>query len=379
MTKITRQRLATELVALGLRPDHVVMMHSSLSALGHVEAGAEAVVDALLDAVGPAGTLLVPAFRDSVWGDPADFANTDCGQCPQRMCPSQRPGFQGAIAEAVRRRPGSLRSCHPTHSWAALGQAAERLVAGHHRSLTPCGPGNPFEELLALDGCVLLLGVQVNTVTLWHYYEELLEVPYMGHYWPRQRHLNHCVPGRRIQYEFPGIMQEVCRAAGILRTAPVGKSASGLMRAREFDAFMASMMADDPYCLVLRPPDRENGDLAVDALRKAARMLAAWRRNPRRPIHRFDHPPCPIPLPGPETLVREDCPAFAGYHDASGHRLPLCRANDRHPDLFRLGGIFNQCGVATCECCAWHQRYPRIVEDMVEESGMNTDLADRRE
>ena len=354
-----RQRLATELKDLGLRPAEVVMMHSSLSALGHVEGGAETVVDALLDAVGPAGTLLAPAFRDSVWGDRAEFGNTDCGACPQRLCPSRQPGFQGVIAETIRRRPGALRSCHPTHSWVALGPAAEQLLAGHHRSATPCGPGNPFEELVAVDGCVLLLGVQVNSVTLWHYYEELLDVPYMGHYWPKERHLNHCVPGRRIQYEYPGIMQDVCRAAEVLKTGPVGKSTSGLMRAREFDSFMATIMADDPYCLVLRPPDRASGDLAVDALRKAARMLEAWRQGPRRPTGKLAHPPCPIALPGPESPVREDCPAFAGYHDAAGNQVPLCRANDRHPDLFRLGEIFNQCGVTTCESCAWNRKYPR--------------------
>jgi hypothetical protein len=176
--------------------------------------------------------------------------------------------------------------------------------------------------------------------------------------WPTQRHLNHCVPGRRIQYEFPGIMQDVCRAAGILSTGPVGKSTSGLMRAREFDSFMATIMSDDPHCLVLRPPDRTSGDLAADGLHKAARMLAAWRRGPSRAAKKLNHPPRPIPVPGPQTLVREDCPAFAGYHDAPAGRVPLCRANDRHPNLFRLGGIFNQCGVATCQDCVWHEKYP---------------------
>jgi len=358
LAAITQDRLASELRALGLLRGDTVMMHSSLSSLGHVEGGAETVVDALQEAVGPGGTLLVPAFRDSVWGDRKNFTNSDCGQCPQRLCPSRLPGFQGIIPEAVRRRPGSLRSCHPTHSWVALGPSAERLLVGHCESPTICGRGNPFEELLALDGCVLTLGVQVNAVTLWHYYEEILEVPYMGHYWPKERHLNHCVSARRIQYEYPGIMQEVCRAAGILHAGPVGKGVSGLMRARDFDSFMATIMADDPFCMAIRPPDRHSGDLAVDALRKAARMLQAWARGPERPQHKFDHPPRPIAPPGPDAVVREDCPAFAGRHHADGQDVSLCKANARHPDLFRLGGIFNECGVTTCEICSWHERFP---------------------
>ena len=111
---IDGQRLTDDLKALGLQTGDTVMMHSSLSALGMVEGGAETVVDALFDAVGPDGTIMVPACRGNVWGDPKDFAITDCCPCQQRFCPSDQPGFQGIIPETVRRRPGSLRSCHPT-------------------------------------------------------------------------------------------------------------------------------------------------------------------------------------------------------------------------------------------------------------------------
>lgn len=355
----TRQQISEDLARLGLRRGATVMMHSSLSALGPVDGGAEAAVDALLDAVGPSGTLLVPAFRDSVWGDINDFTNSDCDcSASDRFCPSDQPGLQGVIPEAVRRRPGSLRSCHPTHSWVALGPAAEELLRGHKDCPTICGRGNPFEALLELDGWVLILGVQVNTITLWHYYEEILEVPYLGHYWPKQRHLNHCAGALRIQYEYPGIMQDVCRASGILKTGPVAKGTSGVMRAREFDSFMATTFADDPWSMALRPPSRDNGDLALDALQKSAAMLRAWARGPRRPDRGFDLPPHPVGPPGPDGPVREDCPAFGGVHDARGVGVPLCRANGRHPDYFRLGGVFNQCGLATCAACSWHRRYP---------------------
>jgi aminoglycoside 3-N-acetyltransferase len=359
MAKINTSRLAEDLYHLGLREGDVVMMHSSLSALGPVEGGPETVVDALLEAVGSAGTLIVPAFRDSVWGDSADFSITDC-ECPcdQRLCPSQQPGFQGVIAETVRRRPGSLRSCHPTHSWAALGPAAEELLRGHKDCPTTCGQGCPFEPLVEMDGKVLALGVQVNTITQWHYYEEVLLVPYLGHFWPDQRHLNHCVPGRRIQYEYPGIMQEVCKAAGIMKTGFVGKGMSGLMRAKDFESFMATIMVDDPYCMTVRPPDRDTPDLIVDALQKAEGMLRAWRRGPVRPEKGFEIPPRPIKPAKPDDLVRKDCPAFAGCHSANDREIPMCRANTRHPDLFRLGGIFDECGPTTCDRCSWHLRFP---------------------
>ena len=100
MPPLTRQLVTDQLGALGITGGDVVMMHSSLSALGPVDDGAETVVDGILDAIGADGTLLVPAFRDSVWGDPADFTNSDC-DCTSEdgLCPSQQPGFQGVLTD----------------------------------------------------------------------------------------------------------------------------------------------------------------------------------------------------------------------------------------------------------------------------------------
>jgi hypothetical protein len=58
-------------------------------------------------------------------------------------------------------------------------------------------------------------------------------------------------------------------------------------------------------------------------------------------------------------VVREDCPAFAGYHDADGRSVPLCKANGRHPGFFRIGGAFDDYGLTTCGQCSWHRRFPR--------------------
>ena len=356
---ISCAQLVDDLQNLGIHPGDAVMMHSSLSALGPVDGGAQTVVDALLEVVGPEGTLLVPAFRDSVWGAPENFTNSDCCcGAKNRLCPSQQPGFQGIIPETIRQRPGSLRSCHPTHSWVALGPAAKNLLSGHAHCPTMCGKLNPFEPLVKYDGAVLTLGVGVDSVTLWHYYEEILQVPYAGHFWSCERHFNHCVGAKRIQYEFPGIMQDVCIAADILKTGKVGRGSSGVMRARVFDSFMATIFADDPWCMGLRPTNRNEGNLVQDALAKGAAMLRAWSRGPRCPQKIYDFPPAPIRPFVASGYVREDCPSFAGYHDAGGNFVPMCHANGRHPELFRLGSVFDTCGPTQCERCSWNAKYP---------------------
>ena len=352
MKKITRQMLVEDLKRLGVRDGDCVMLHSSLSSLGHVEGGAEAVVEAFLDAMGPQGTLLTPAFTEGAWTE--HLAMPDCRECcPRDFCPSTWPSHEGAIPNAALRREGRLRGCHPTHSWVASGARAEEVLRDQQHSPTCCGRGTPFEKVVELDGCIVILGVGVNTITLWHYYEDILQVPYLGHYHAEERHLSYCTAGRRIQYEFPGIMMDVVRASGILTRGGVGRSTSGLIRARTFRKFLATVMTDDLCCFVIRPPDRHNGDLAVDALQKGAAMLRAWRDQP------CDLPPTvDWPAGNDDDLVREDCPAFTGYHEADGSRQPLCRANDRHPELFHHGGVFNKLGKTTCGRCPWHLRFP---------------------
>ncbi len=348
MSEITRQALVEDIRRLGVRPGDCVMLHSSLSSLGRVEGGADTVVEACLEAMEPAGTLLTPAFTENAWRP--HLAMPDCRDCcPRDSCPSSWPSHEGAVPNAALRRPGRLRSCHPSHSWVANGARAAELVRDHQHAPTPCGRGNPFEKLAELDGCIVTLGVGVNTITLWHYFEDILQVPYMGYYHPVERHLSYCAPGRRIQYEFPGIMQEVVRASGIMNFGKVGRSTSGLVRARVFKQFIATIMADDPYCFLVRPPDRRSGDLTIDALQKAAAMLRAWAAGPKDLPDKIDWPGG-----NDDDLVREDCPAFIGYHEAGGKQWPMCRANGRHPELFRYGGLFNEHGKTTCGRCPWH-------------------------
>jgi len=352
MSTITRPALVADLRRLGVRQGDCVMLHSSLSRLGWVEGGAATVVEALLEAMGPEGTLITPAFTEGAWKE--HLAVPDCRDCVGReFCPSPWPSHEGAIANAALHRPGRLRSCHPTHSWVAHGARAAEVLRDHRHCPTFCGRGNPFEKLLELDGCIVTLGVGVNTITLWHYYEDLLDVPYLGHYHPNERHVSYCTAGRRIQYEFPGVMQDVVRASGIMDFGRVGRAESGLMRAETFRQFMATVLADDPYCLIVRPPDRHSPLLAVDALHKAAAMLAAWARGPRELPQRIAWP-----QGNDDDVVRDDCPSFAGYHEAGGRSWPLCAANDRHPDLFRFGGPFNRHGKTTCGRCPWHLRFP---------------------
>jgi aminoglycoside 3-N-acetyltransferase len=72
----TRQSLAKDLLDAGLTSGMNVIVHSSLSSLGWVCGGAVAVVQALMDVITPAGTLVMPTHSGdlsdpSMWQAPA--------------------------------------------------------------------------------------------------------------------------------------------------------------------------------------------------------------------------------------------------------------------------------------------------------------------
>src|SRR4051794_16843268 len=57
----TVETLAVQLAACGLKAGQTVIAHTSLSSLGYVVGGPVAVIQALLQVLGPSGTLMMPA------------------------------------------------------------------------------------------------------------------------------------------------------------------------------------------------------------------------------------------------------------------------------------------------------------------------------
>ena len=160
-----REQIAEALQTLGLGAGHIVLVHSSLSSIGYVEGGADAVVDAFLDVLGSTGTLVVPTFTFSHGGKLNPVFN-----------PIQDPSEMGRITEVARTRPGARRSRHLLHSVAALGPHAEEITAVHGPSAWAAD--GPFWKLYELDAHILMLGVPYLRCTFFHVIEQLVQVRY---------------------------------------------------------------------------------------------------------------------------------------------------------------------------------------------------------
>ncbi|WP_317619978.1 AAC(3) family N-acetyltransferase [Streptomyces sp. CBMA156] len=171
--------LVPAFAGLGIRPGTVLHVQASLRALGPVPGGAVAMVGALLEVLGPDGTLVAytatpensatsRVHQSATAGlSPAEVADYQAGM--PRFDPATTPASpsMGALSEAIRTHPAALRSRHPQTSWAAVGRRA-REVTEHHPLTSHLGPESPLGRLYALDARVLMLGVPMSRLTAFH-------------------------------------------------------------------------------------------------------------------------------------------------------------------------------------------------------------------
>ncbi|MEQ1900398.1 MAG: aminoglycoside 3-N-acetyltransferase [Devosia sp.] len=171
----TRRSLAGDLAAIGLREGDAVFVHAALRRVGPVLGGADMVIAALRDAVGPKGTVL--AYTD--W-ESADAWLLDASERAQRPpfdpLASRSARDNGAFPELLRNTPGALRSASLGASCAALGARAAWFVADHALDYG-YGASSPFAKLVEAGGKVLMLGAPLDTMTLLHHAEHLADLP----------------------------------------------------------------------------------------------------------------------------------------------------------------------------------------------------------
>lgn len=163
----TRQRLASDLAALGLRQDQDVLIHAAFSALGPVEGGPAGILSAIRDVIGPSATILAPAYPMS--GTMYEWMTN-----PEPFDVKSSRSCMGAISEYMRSLPEARRSAHPTHSVVAIGPDANIYTAHHHEGDTPTGPQSPFWFHMSKGGSILCLGSGIGKVTSYHVIEDLV-------------------------------------------------------------------------------------------------------------------------------------------------------------------------------------------------------------
>lgn len=174
--------LTADLKKLGIETGDTILLHSSLRKLGWVCGGAEAVIEAFLEVIGPSGTLVVPT-QTADNSDPAGWERPPVpkewwdeirASTPAYDPAKTRSREMGIIPEMVRNWPGALRSAHPQTSFAAVGENAKYITEGHALDCM-MGEKSPLAKLEILGAKVVLLGVRYDKCTALHLAEYRLE------------------------------------------------------------------------------------------------------------------------------------------------------------------------------------------------------------
>lgn len=169
---LTKEMLVEALKGFEIEKDSILLVHSSLKALGQIDGGAETVISALEETVCD-GTLVFPTFAQKNWETVMEDWHMD------------RPSDVGYITEVFRKQEGSLRSDNPTHSVAARGKHAAALVGGNINEGPRVGPygeypfshSSPWQrmydsrEKFGVKCYVMFWGVTTSPMTFKHFIE----------------------------------------------------------------------------------------------------------------------------------------------------------------------------------------------------------------
>ena len=267
---LTAGDLAEALRRLGVREGDTLLVHSAMSRLGHLTGGAQALISALREAVGETGTFLAPAFaRPYVLFEGA--VNRNYTYRPY----DRRPGGElrdvsittGILPRMMLREPGSYRSGHISHEWAAIGGRAEEMVSGHGFLDPPAGETSPLKKALDADGSVIFLGCHLGANTFLHYLEDHTDAPFLQPAVMRyiesdgtwktgfiSRHL----PGHRDFYDAAKgsrFYDEAVRRGLRIDEVPFGMTTLRRIRLKDLYEIGMEMFREDPAATLCDDPD----------------------------------------------------------------------------------------------------------------------------
>lgn len=166
----TKTELFAQLEKMNAPRDSVVLMHTSLRAVGETEGRGEGLLEVLIDYfTGEGGLFCVPTHT---WSNIGAKAPITMDMSCYETCIGTLPNIAAAHLAAHR-------SAHPSHSMAVFGEdeKAEAFIADEAFVRTPCSVKGCYGKLYDMGGKILLVGVGQDNNTYLHSAEERLDVP----------------------------------------------------------------------------------------------------------------------------------------------------------------------------------------------------------
>ncbi len=236
------EQFKCQLKELGVNSGDILMVHSSMKALGTKRTPEEIIRD-IEDVLGAEGTLLIPALTyENVTPEQPVFDSGLTEPCI------------GLIPKTFFHMDGVERSINPTHSVCAKGKLAHTLTVRHAMDDTAVGPHSPFMLLPVYKGKIMFIGNILNSCTFMHGIEGIVNPPYIR----KGGSVTYIVNGRELEYKFSddfGWGSEFQRIEYILKYPDIKKGKllsadSYLIDSRALLAAALSKMRAEPYAFV---------------------------------------------------------------------------------------------------------------------------------
>ena len=146
----SKNDIINSIINIGIKSTDTLLVHSSMKSIGKVENGADSVLDAFMEYM-KEGLLIFPTYTWKQMNDEYNIFN-----------PETEPSCVGILSNIFRKRPGVIRSLHPTHSVAAYGEDAADYTSGEEKWDTPCPRGGCWGKLYDRKAKILFLGCSWN-------------------------------------------------------------------------------------------------------------------------------------------------------------------------------------------------------------------------
>jgi aminoglycoside 3-N-acetyltransferase len=270
MRELTLPGFVDTLRELGVQTGDGLLIHSAVHFLGKPRGGVAMYYNGLCNVLDGQNS---PTSQDKI-SDPASITlimgtiavpTFTFGFCSgNRYDPKSTPAIgMGAFSEFIRMLPAARRTFHPMQSIAIIGKDADDLAL--RDTLSAFDPGSAFERILELDYKLLLLGADIQAVSMLHYNEQRAEVPYRcwkdfsGEVqtpdgWQTKTYRMYV---RDLDIDpqielFP--VQQLLEETGQWRSLPMNYGHVSLCKLIDFVSAVDHFLEKDPWSLVTNPP-----------------------------------------------------------------------------------------------------------------------------
>ncbi|MBQ9336173.1 MAG: DUF4910 domain-containing protein [Lentisphaeria bacterium] len=280
---IAKDEIVKALRAAGVEDGDCLLVHSSISAFGYMEA--ETAIEAFREAVGKDGTIFLPAFTSpfAYIGGPSRnpkgcvYDETDLKQIWTGILPKT----------LLEKYPDAVRSRHYSHSWVGLGRLAKEACAAQNYTDPPMGETSVLEFALRQNGKVVHFGNTIGSTTFLHLLEDRLDLPgvetTLCRYRRKDGTADFAAIPRNLPYDrdfYHGTEETIrfFRAAkekGLkIREAALGIGRIMMMELRELHDIGMELLTADPCLLISDDP----ANVSAVRLRKQYERRAQYRK-----------------------------------------------------------------------------------------------------